>query len=51
MNVIRYRAPDGAIHSLPRGIRLTDAVAKLRTRGLQLTGVLVDGLWQARSIH
>lgn len=51
MNVIRYRAPDGAIHSLPRGLKLADAVKQLRTNGLQLTGVLVDGLWQARSIH
>lgn len=51
MNVIRFRTTDGAIHTMPRGMKLADAVATLRRKGIQLTGVLVDGIYQARSIH
>lgn len=51
MNTIRIRTPDGAIHTMPRGMKLADAVASLRRKGIQITGRLVDGMWQARSIH
>lgn len=52
MNVIRFRTPDGAIHTMPRGIKLKDAIEMLRAKGIELTGQrLVDGLLLARSIH
>lgn len=52
MKTIRIRTPDGAIHTMPRDMKLKEAIEKLRTKGIQLTGKqLADGLFLARSIH
>lgn len=51
MKAIHFLHPDGSIHKMPRGISLADAKQQLLNKGIQLTGLLVDGLWQARSVH
>lgn len=48
---IRFRYPDGSIGTLPKQMTLLEAKAALRKDGLEITGVITEGLLSTRRLH